>query len=155
MSASARSKRTRPSIPIGIPLTAPSLSWQLTSSGRGTVQSGYQVRVATSEGGLSDPDVWDSGKIESRDSVEVPYGGPDLEGATVYAWQVRVWDGKGQASELEHPRDLRDGARLGRRVGRRRMDRRRHVDPGSLDRLHHDLPRLEDLGLARRLRPRA
>ena len=89
--------------PVGIPLTAPSLSWQLTSSSRGTVQSAYQVRVATSESGLSSPDVWDSGKVVSASSVEVPYDGPALEGATTYTWQVRVWDGTGKASDWSAP----------------------------------------------------
>lgn len=85
--------------PIGIPLTAPRLSWQLASASRGAMQSAYQVRVATSERKLSRPDVWDSGKVASDASVDVPFGGPELDGATRYAWQVRVWDARGQASE--------------------------------------------------------
>ncbi|HEY1106728.1 MAG TPA: alpha-L-rhamnosidase N-terminal domain-containing protein, partial [Agromyces sp.] len=89
--------------PLGIPLAAPKLSWQLASAGRGVTQSAYQVRVATSAGALESPDVWDSGRVESGASVEVPYGGPDLEGATRYAWQVRVWDGDGRATDWSKP----------------------------------------------------
>lgn len=89
--------------PLGIPLAAPKLSWQLASAGRGVTQSAYQVRVATSKAALDSPDVWDSGRVESGASVEVPYGGPDLEGATRYAWQVRVWDGAGRATDWSEP----------------------------------------------------
>src|SRR5918993_4701693 len=89
--------------PIGIPLSPPKLSWQLTSSARGVAQSGYQVRVATSEDALSSADVWDTGKVDSAASVEVPYGGPELEGATAYVWQVRAWDTGGQASDWSSP----------------------------------------------------
>ncbi|WP_375681606.1 hypothetical protein, partial [Bartonella sp. AP60NXGY] len=36
-------------------------------------------------------------------SVEVPCGGPALDGATGSAWQVRVWGGEGQASDWSTP----------------------------------------------------
>ncbi|WP_438354333.1 family 78 glycoside hydrolase catalytic domain [Microbacterium sp. CJ88] len=89
--------------PLGIPLAAPALSWNLTASTRGTVQSAYQVRVASSAARLSSPDVWDSGRVVSPNSTEVVYGGPALTGATSYAWQVRVWDASGRDSGWSTP----------------------------------------------------
>lgn len=86
--------------PLGIPGADPTLSWKSTSSARGVVQSAYEVRVGTSEG--SD-DVWSSGKVESANQVDVTYGGPDLASQTRYFWQVKVWDGDGQASEWSEP----------------------------------------------------
>ena len=43
-------------------------------------------------------DVWDSGRVESDQSVNVPYTGPAVESRRRYYWQVRVWDAQGQAS---------------------------------------------------------
>ena len=43
-------------------------------------------------------DVWDSGRVDSDQSVNVPYGGPAVESRRRYYWQVRVWDAQGQAS---------------------------------------------------------
>ena len=43
-------------------------------------------------------DVWDSGKVDSDQSVNVPYGGPSPESRRRYYWQVRVWDAQGQPS---------------------------------------------------------
>ena len=43
-------------------------------------------------------DVWDSGRVESDQSVNVPYSGPAVESRRRYYWQVRVWDPQGQAS---------------------------------------------------------
>ncbi|MDQ7991727.1 MAG: family 78 glycoside hydrolase catalytic domain, partial [Propionicimonas sp.] len=84
--------------PIGIDGAAPRLGWQLSATGRGSTQTAYQIRVASTDARLDSPDVWDSGKVASPESVEVAYGGPALTSQTSYAWQVRVWDQADRAS---------------------------------------------------------
>jgi alpha-L-rhamnosidase len=89
--------------PLGIPGAAPSFGWSSTASARDVVQSAYQVRVATSASGLESADVWDSGKVTSDRQVDVAYAGPELVSQTRYVWQVRVWDGDGEASAWSEP----------------------------------------------------
>ncbi|HTW16771.1 MAG TPA: family 78 glycoside hydrolase catalytic domain [Nocardioides sp.] len=95
--------------PLGIPGAAPSLGWQARSTGRGVVQTAYQVRVATSEDALGDADVWDSEKVASARQVDVTYGGPALEAHTRYVWQVRTWDGDDVASGWSEPASFETG----------------------------------------------
>ena len=66
--------------PLGIDSRKPRLSWQLQASGRGVVQSAYQVRVAASEGALrsGSPLLWDSGRVASDESIQRTYDGPAL-----------------------------------------------------------------------------
>ncbi|MFF7213753.1 family 78 glycoside hydrolase catalytic domain [Streptomyces sp. NPDC008238] len=89
--------------PLGIPLTAPTLGWQLDSERRGVMQRAYEIHVASSAGRIDRPDVWDSGKVTSRQSVGVRYGGPALRPHTDYVWSVRVWDDRGTASQWSKP----------------------------------------------------
>src|SRR6266403_3176360 len=86
--------------PLGIDITAPRLSWQLQDSRRGVRQTGYEVRVASSAESLAQNhgDIWDSGRVNSDQSVNVLYSGPALESRRRYYWQVRVWDSEGQPS---------------------------------------------------------
>ncbi len=42
-------------------------------------------------------DVWDSGKVESSDSIGVVYGGPAMQASKRYFWRVLVWDRDGKA----------------------------------------------------------
>lgn len=60
----------------------PRFSWILESNRRGEKQTAYEVEV---EG------VWDSGKVESDQSLFVPYAGKALEPGAVYRWRARVW----------------------------------------------------------------
>ncbi|MCT9075177.1 alpha-L-rhamnosidase [Streptomyces fulvoviolaceus] len=89
--------------PLGIDAQRPRLSWPLVSDEAGMRQTAYQIRVATTASGLPRPDVWDSGKVTSGESVLVPYAGPGLEPRTRYHWSVRVWDADGQVSGWSAP----------------------------------------------------
>lgn len=70
---------------------SPRFGWQLPLG----MQSAYQVRVATTAGG---DEVWDSGKVESNEQSNAPYGGPELDKSERYHWQVRTWDADDTAS---------------------------------------------------------
>lgn len=84
--------------PLGIDDPTPRLSWQLSDSARGARQTAYQVLVASKPfaAGESKADVWDSGRIESDQSLNVRYQGPALAPSTCYFWRVRVWDAAGK-----------------------------------------------------------
>jgi len=86
--------------PLGIDVRKPRLSWELVSAEKRVMQTSYEVRVATSEAGLAKGKViWESGKQASDASIQVEYGGPAVESARIYYWQVRVADNHGHLSE--------------------------------------------------------
>ena len=89
--------------PLGIDALSPSLSWQSDNRERNWVQSAYEIRVATSADRLDAPDIWDSGKQASAESVDIVYGGPKLQPRGRYYWTVRVWDAQGHPSGWAPP----------------------------------------------------
>ena len=80
--------------PLGLDSTRPMLSWRLVDTRSGARQSAYQVAVYSRQPGsrTNQPDVWDSGRVESGISNGIAYGGPDLEPSKRYFWRVTVWD---------------------------------------------------------------
>lgn len=87
--------------PLGIHTEKPSLGWSYTASVDGAaMQKAYRVLVSTSEERLNQGigDMWDSGVVESRRSVHVPYEGEELCSATRYYWRVQVWDEANQSA---------------------------------------------------------
>jgi alpha-L-rhamnosidase len=88
--------------PIGIDATQPRLSWMMQAGSRGAVQTAYQVVASSTQMMLHNDivDLWDSGKVNSSESLNVPYRGakPLNSGQRIW-WKVRVWDGNGQMSE--------------------------------------------------------
>ena len=87
--------------PVGLDVAAPHFSWQSDSSERDWSQSAYEILVASNDDSLRSgkADVWDSGKVNSADSVGIAYHGPALESRKRYYWKVRVWDAAGGVSE--------------------------------------------------------
>ena len=86
--------------PLGIDAARPGLTWMMNSNRRGDYQSAYQVLVASTPEKLARArgDLWDSGKVNSADSVHVPYSGVPLESRARCYWKVRVWDADGKVS---------------------------------------------------------
>lgn len=79
--------------PLGID-EKPRFSWKLESNRKDVVQKGYQILVS-GNGKL----VWDSGIVESEQSVLIPYEGAELNPVTAYQVQVSVWDNYGEMGQ--------------------------------------------------------
>lgn len=91
--------------PLGIDNTSPHFSWLLQSVEQESKQTAYQILVASSEKLLSEgkADLWNSGKIESDESVWVLYDGIPLDSKSLAYWKVRVWDNKGHVTQWSEP----------------------------------------------------
>jgi len=74
--------------PLGMGEDRPRLSWQLGDERSKACQTAYQVLVENEAGAP----VWDSGKILSDASIQIPFEGPALVSRARYSWRVRTWD---------------------------------------------------------------
>jgi len=87
--------------PLGIDVRQPRLSWQIQSDRRGARQTAYQILAASIPENLENGAdlLWDSGRIESDQSIHVPYKGPSLASGQRVYWKVHVWDEVGQEAK--------------------------------------------------------
>ena len=91
--------------PLAIGMREPRFSWEVPLTGRNRKQTAYHILVATSAE-LLEPgkaDLWDSGKVESRQSTHVDYAGRELRGNMDCYWTVQIWDEKGEACGFRAP----------------------------------------------------
>ena len=93
--------------PVGIDVVQPRLSWQLTcpSEERGQYQAAWRILVASSREVLARDkgDLWDSGKVDSGQSILVPYQGTTLPSRQRCWWKVMAWDGRGRSGPWSAP----------------------------------------------------
>lgn len=80
--------------PIGLD-EIPTFGWVLKSNGQNVLQTAYQLTVSDGE------TVWDSGKVDGRESIAVPYEGASLNSNTIYHVHLAVWDNCGESAEAE------------------------------------------------------
>lgn len=79
--------------PIGLD-EIPSFSWILDSTNENVYQTAYHICVRKGS-----EVIWDSGRVESDQSVAISYDGPVLEALTTYQVTLTVWDNFGEQAE--------------------------------------------------------
>jgi alpha-L-rhamnosidase len=89
--------------PRGLDGAQPRLSWRFAPEARivrGEGQTACQIRVAASAASLAKGAdlLWDTGRMESKESNLVPYRGKPLRPFGVCFWHVRVWNRSGEPS---------------------------------------------------------
>ncbi len=91
--------------PLSVDVKQPHLSWKLQSSMRDQQQTAYQILVASSVERLSKNkgDLWNSKKLASDETIQIPYSGRLLKSSQQVFWKVRVWDKDGNTSAWSQP----------------------------------------------------
>ena len=75
----------------------PRFSWEIVSEEKNVLQSAYQIVVK----GHTGAPVWDSGKVQSRETVDITYAGAPLVSSGRYVYQITVWDNHGNEAVSE------------------------------------------------------
>jgi alpha-L-rhamnosidase len=86
--------------PAVIQSTVPNFSWQLKSESRNQSQSAYHILVSDNLDDIQNfsSSIWNSGKVDSDQSILVGYAGEALKSARKYYWRVKVWNQDGNES---------------------------------------------------------
>jgi alpha-L-rhamnosidase len=87
---------------LGTDIQKPRFSWKLYSARRGSSQLAYQIQVCGSNGDFTIP-IWDTGRVDSDQSIQVEYEGPELKSRNRYHYRVKVWSDLGVESAWSYP----------------------------------------------------
>src|SRR6187549_487933 len=90
--------------PEGIDVLQPRFSWQINAEVNDVKQTAYQIIVASTLENLNSnkADLWDSGKVESDESVHIIFKGKKLNDRQNAFWKVTVWTNKGEIQSKEN-----------------------------------------------------
>jgi len=86
--------------PHRIDETEPRLNWKVESDADGAMQSAYQIHVASTAENLAagNADLWDSGKVDSDETLRLVYSGKQLTSRQTCFWKVKSWGADGKPS---------------------------------------------------------
>lgn len=90
----------RASPAVGVDTPRPLFNWTFCAAQRGQTVIAYRVMVGRSSK-AGDASIWDSGKVQSADARDLGalYAGVTaLRAATLYSWQVTLWDIEGNST---------------------------------------------------------
>lgn len=89
----------------------PYFGWYVNDPDQNEIQSAFQVLVASTRTNLdlNNGDIWNSGKVRSRNQNYVYSEGKPLLSATRYYWKVRMWDKDGNVSHYSDPATFETG----------------------------------------------
>ena len=78
----------------------PDFGWIVNASAKDDYQTGYQIEAATSISLLEQdhPDLWNTDKVASAQSINIKYAGKSLEAHKSYWWRVCSWGRTGKRS---------------------------------------------------------
>ena len=76
---------------LGTQVREPRLSWRLTGSERGLMQTSYRIRAASTPD-TTKADLWDSGIVTTSDCFDIPYKGSALKSMQRVWWSVEITD---------------------------------------------------------------
>jgi alpha-L-rhamnosidase len=81
-----------------ITTSTPRFGWVYTPSFPDDAQSAYRIIIASNKNLAREGrgDVWDSGMVQSPDSINLPYGGRKLRPNADFYWRVQTADSRGQ-----------------------------------------------------------
>lgn len=93
--------------PLGLDSESPRFSWIYDDPNRGAAQSAYRIIVSDNRESVENEqgNMWDSGKVNSPDILNIPYEGERLESGRKYYWKLQVWDQGGNPaswSDTQH-----------------------------------------------------
>ncbi len=86
--------------PLGIDERKPRFSWIISSIKPNVMQTGYHIQVASSLDNLNSDcaDLWDSGEVESSQSIWVSYSGKTLKSNQRCYWRVKSFTTQGETA---------------------------------------------------------
>ena len=82
--------------PIGMDDIQPRFSWKLLSDRKNTVQKAYRLTISGKDF------FYDSGRVESGQSILIEYTGPQFSPRTAYMFEVTVWTEEETSSASSH-----------------------------------------------------
>ncbi|MBC8181431.1 family 78 glycoside hydrolase catalytic domain [candidate division KSB1 bacterium] len=92
----------------------PEFGWVMNSAIKNDVQFAYQILVATSPAKLEKNigDMWDTGKLNSTQSINVEYNGKRLSPNSTYFWKVKTWNKNKMPSLYSNPQQFKTGEKV-------------------------------------------